>query len=90
VVMPNAFTPNGDGINDVIYPITLCDFTFESFSVYNRWGQRVFFTNTYMNGWDGTFNGVQQPLDVYAYFVTGHVTGTNKQILRKGNITLIR
>ncbi|HVX00976.1 MAG TPA: gliding motility-associated C-terminal domain-containing protein [Candidatus Babeliaceae bacterium] len=90
VVMPNAFTPNGDGKNDVIYPITYCDFTFESFSIYNRWGQRVFFTNKYMDGWDGTFNGVPQPLDVYVYYVTGHVTGTTKQVLHKGNITLIR
>ena len=89
VFMPNAFTPNGDGNNDKIYPIIYCDFNFEGFYVYNRWGQQVFYTPTYRSPWDGTFNGTPCELGVYFYFVKGHKDNGEKVIV-KGNITLIR
>ncbi|MGN6567139.1 MAG: T9SS type B sorting domain-containing protein, partial [Flavipsychrobacter sp.] len=87
--MPNAFTPDGDGINDIIYPTPYCDFIFESFNVYNRYGNLMFSTTKYRDGWDGKFNGQPQPTDVYVYYITGYRIDRTP-VLIKGNITLLR
>ncbi len=89
VFMPSAFTPNSDGKNDIIYPIIACDFIFESFHVYNRWGQEVFMTKTYMQGWDGRFKGVPCEIGSYYYFIKGH-SHEGEDLLIKGDIALIR
>ena len=69
--MPNAFSPNGDGHNDTygpyISPALQGVYTIVSMTIYNRWGQLVFSSNT---PWDGTFNGVLQPADTYVYYIT--------------------
>lgn len=89
--IPTAFTPNGDGLNDVF---RLCNkMRYEqlvSFRVYNRWGQLVFEnTNDPEKGWDGTFNGVVQDMGVYNYIIIiGRPDGTNK--IFKGDVTLIK
>jgi gliding motility-associated-like protein len=92
--VPNAFTPNGDGLNDYISPIAF-GVTQIDFRIYNRWGQMVFRSNdpqiTYMQnkGWDGRFNGKPQEMDVYAY--TLHVVfNDGKEATKQGSITLIR
>ena len=87
--MPNAFSPNGDGHNDDIYPIIYCNYIIEHFSVFNRWGQQVFTTPVYMAAWDGKFNGIDQPIGSYFYYITGH-TETGKAISYKGDFTLVR
>ncbi|HXS35673.1 MAG TPA: PKD domain-containing protein [Flavipsychrobacter sp.] len=89
VFMPSAFTPNGDGKNDLVYPIIACDFVFESFHIYNRWGQEIFTTKTYMQGWDGRFKGVPCEIGSYYYFVKGH-SQEGEELLIKGDIALIR
>jgi len=89
VYMPNAFTPDGDGLNDIIFPTPYCDFIFGSFNVYNRYGNLMFSTTKYRDGWDGKFNGQPQPTDVYVYYITGFRIDRTP-VLIKGNITLLR
>lgn len=87
VGVPTAFSPNNDGINDVLF--VLGSISNLEFVVYNRWGQAVFQTNDRSIGWDGTFNG--QPLNpgVFAYRLSGKLPN-GETIQRKGNITLVR
>ena len=91
-VMPTAFTPNGDGLNDSYHPIfdLGCNITDYSFSIYNRWGQRVFYTQDPAAKWDGQLFGTQAELGVYMYYVK-YIAGTeSKQHLLKGDVTLVR
>nr|MCU0387385.1 gliding motility-associated C-terminal domain-containing protein [Chitinophagaceae bacterium] len=76
LLMPNAFSPNGDGLNDVYYPLTRGMRAIKKFVVYNRYGQLLhersnFPPNNKNYGWDGTFNGKRQPVGGYVYFVEG-------------------
>lgn len=89
--LPNAFTPNGDGRNDVFRIVFKGDMTLENFSVYNRYGQRVFNTIYIDKGWDGTYNGVAQDMDTYFYYVKA-ICGNkgDHEITLEGNVTLIR
>lgn len=87
--VPNAFTPNGDGINDVFRPILIGMKSLNYFKVYNRGGQLIFSTNVQNKGWDGTFKGKAQDAAVYVWIVEG-VDYLNKVIFRKGSVTLIR
>ncbi|PZF73214.1 hypothetical protein DN068_10110 [Taibaiella soli] len=89
--IPDAFTPNGDDHNDVFRVVFKGDMTLEEFSVYNRYGQRLFYTTNMKEGWDGTYNGVKQDLDVYYYLVRA-ICGNkgDHHIELKGDVTLIR
>lgn len=91
-MMPTAFSPNGDGLNDElkINMAVNCDASAFALSLYNRYGQRVFYSANYDKGWDGNFNG--RPEDVGVYFFELHFTGgKNKQhYYQKGDIILIR
>jgi gliding motility-associated-like protein len=89
VYIPNAFTPNGDGLNDDIKPMIFCDFVFEQFLVFDRWGENVFTSYRLDKGWDGTYKGSPAPLGVYHYFVKGRKSDGSPAML-KGNFTLIR
>ena len=84
----NIFTPNGDGNNDVLY--VRSQYVSEiSFTVYNRWGNRVFESSAPDTGWDGKTNGKECPAGVYFYVV--EVTFENGQRASKtGNVTLVR
>ncbi|PKP28106.1 MAG: hypothetical protein CVU02_02070, partial [Bacteroidetes bacterium HGW-Bacteroidetes-19] len=88
VFVPNAFTPNHDGLNDVlnVRSVILDDFTLK---IYNRLGELLFETNNFSKSWDGTYKGEDVPAGVYDYFLEG-VCNNHKKILKKGNITLIR
>ena len=87
--VPNAFTPNGDGINDVFRPIPIGMKSLKYFRVYNRDGQLIFSTSIQNKGWDGTFKGKRQDADVYVWIVEG-VDYLDKVIFQKGSVTLIR
>jgi gliding motility-associated-like protein len=89
IYVPNAFTPNGDGKNDVIKSIPIGIRSFKFFAVYNRWGQRVFYSNDPGKGWDGTLNGTPQPGDGYIWTVEG-TDNNGKTIRRQGSFLLIR
>lgn len=89
IFVPNAFTPNNDGHNDVFraLPVSIRDFKY--LTVFNRWGQRVFTTTNPGVGWDGTFNGTEMPVGTYVWMAAG-VDYTGKLIERKGTVILIR
>ncbi len=89
VTIPSAFTPNGDGLNDIFRPIGMKYQKLIEFSVYNRWGQQIFTTVDKAKGWDGSFSGVLQDLGVYQYvLIVAMADGENRVF--KGNVTLIR
>ena len=91
IFVPNAFTPNGDGENDVLFArSTVVDDTKEFiFRIFNRWGEKVFETNDISVGWDGTFKGKRLAPDVYDYYLEGFCID-NQSFLIQGNITLVR
>lgn len=88
VDLPNAFSP-GSAPNATFKILRRGDATLKNFSIYNRWGQKVFETADIDKGWDGTYNGEIQPMGVYIYSVEG-VTPTGRKFTKQGNVTLIR
>lgn len=99
VMVYNAFTPNNDGINDTFGPINIEDYPGSKFSIFNRWGQRVFHSEGSTNNdyrWDGRFQGQPQPSDVYTWTV--ELTACPDNIfsagfgdgISHGTVTLIR
>ncbi|RZK41935.1 MAG: gliding motility-associated C-terminal domain-containing protein [Pedobacter sp.] len=86
--IPNTFTPNGDGRNDVFFAYGTSVNKFKM-RVYNQWGQHMFESNNITTGWDGTFRGGLQPTGVYVYMIeVTFSTGKTKQM--KGSVTLLR
>jgi len=88
IFVPNTFTPNGDGRNDLLkvygnYMASL------EFRICNQWGQLIFYTNDLAKGWDGTHKGVAQPIGVYAYTLKV-VLQDNTVKVKTGSINLIR
>jgi gliding motility-associated-like protein len=94
VFLPNTFSPNGDGANDVFYPRGTGLYNIRSMRIFNRWGEPVFEAanfqaNDASKGWNGSFKNKPAPNDVYVYFV--EVICENNAILTySGNIALIR
>lgn len=90
--LPNSFTPNFDGQNDKFAPIINVPISKYQLSVFNRWGQRVFRTNNYDEGWDGSFqnNGKELPTGVYFYRLIYTCDRADKQEIKQGDVTLIR
>lgn len=93
--LPNAFTPDGNGINDVFYVRgNPSNTTIERFIIFNRWGNKVFEANNILpdditSGWNGTFKGKVDQLEVYGYEVVAKFANGEKRTL-KGNVTLIK
>ncbi|MDO6433208.1 gliding motility-associated C-terminal domain-containing protein [Flavitalea sp. BT771] len=87
--LPNAFSPNGDGHNDLFRIDTRSTLKLYEFSVYDRWGARVFTTTDPSKGWDGYFNGVPQKADIFVWFVRAWTPCTG-EIFKKGTVMLIR
>lgn len=89
--VPSAFTPNQDGINDVVFPDGWGIRKLIYFRIYNRWGQLIFETNEYRKGWDGTFEGVAQNMDTYIYQVEAATYLDSDPVKsQSGTIKLIR
>jgi gliding motility-associated-like protein len=89
LLLPTAFSPNQDGLND-IFRILNTNITLHGFSIYNRWGQQIFYTNRLNEGWDGTYLNQAQPIEVYTWVVDYTITKTGKQKAAKGNVSLVR
>ncbi|HVI46740.1 MAG TPA: gliding motility-associated C-terminal domain-containing protein [Chitinophaga sp.] len=88
IFIPNLFSPNGDGINDVEYVYGTAIAQLE-FRIYNQWGQLIFTSKDQRQGWDGTMGGQKQPVGVYVWIVRATMQdGT--VITKKGNVTLMR
>jgi gliding motility-associated-like protein len=89
IEIPNAFTPNGDGINDVFRPLYGSDISQVVFTIYNRWGQLLFQDKGTHSGWDGTFES--KPLESGAYvWEFSYKTSDNQIKILKGAVLLIR
>jgi gliding motility-associated-like protein len=89
VFVPTAFTPNNDGLNDVIRPIAVGIERIAYFRIFNRWGQMVFSTTADGHGWDGKIGGVLQATNTFVWMVSA-VDYLGKTFFKKGTVTLIR
>jgi gliding motility-associated-like protein len=87
--LPSAFTPNRDGLNDFLIPLGAGYSNVRFFRIFNRWGQLVFQTNRFDQGWDGTFNGSVAELGTY-FWVLGVTDRFGQEQMIKGDVTLIR
>ncbi len=88
VFIPTAFSPNGDGANDVLL-VRSNYITDLELIIYNRWGQEVFSSKDIKDGWDGRLKGEELSPDVYAYWLKAKC-GENDEIIKRGNISLLR
>lgn len=88
IYVPTAFTPNGDGLNDLLRAIPI-GLKFNFLKIFDRWGNQVFHTTDHRNGWDGTFNGKRMPSGTFAWTVSAS-TSDGKSIVRHGTLQLIR
>jgi gliding motility-associated-like protein len=90
IVVPDAFSPNGDEINEIFRVVTDQYFADIEMIIYNRWGDIIHRENGSQNhGWDGTFNGDVQPTEVYVYLIK-LLTFDDQEFILSGNVTLIR
>lgn len=89
IYVPTAFSPNGDGTNDILKPIALGIRSLTYFRIYNRFGQLIFFTNQINKGWDGRFKGNPQDPATFVWQAEA-ITWDGKIIRLKGSVVLIR
>ena len=89
IAVPTGFTPNGDGLNDYLYPLNAYKATNLLFKVYSRSGQLIFETKDWTKKWDGRFNGSPQPSGVYVWMLE-YTDERGKKISLKGTTALIR
>lgn len=88
VFFPTGFSPNGDGENEVLK--LEGNFIEEAYwAIYNRWGEKVFESNSPNEVWDGTFRGQSQPAETYGYYLRVRCVG-GEVLVKKGNVTLLR
>jgi len=90
IAVPTAFTPNGDGLNDFLYPINALKADDLEFKVFNRWGQLMFATRDWQRKWDGRVNGAAQAAGTYIWFLSFTHHDTGKKVFMKGVTILIR
>lgn len=88
--LPNAFSPNGDGKNEVFKALNITNQVLLEFSVYNRYGQRVFFTLQPGIGWDGAFAGRPCESDTYYYILRYRLPDSDTEYVLKGDVVLVR
>jgi gliding motility-associated-like protein len=87
--VPSGFTPNKDGKNDILRPITKGIKQLIHFNVFNRWGQLIYSTNRMGEGWDGTYKNELQPSGAYVYEAVG-IDYADKKVYTKGTSVIIR
>lgn len=91
IQVPNAFSPNNDGLNDYLKPFIYCNFNKFEIQIFNRFGQQVFYALNPDEKWDGNFNGKNCDIGVYHYFIKYQPKWNEfKEIVLKGAITLLR
>jgi gliding motility-associated-like protein len=90
IAVASAFTPNGDGLNDYLYPLNAYKATNLSFKVFNRFGQIIFQTTDWTKKWDGKINGIDQPAGTYVWTLDYTDSSTNAPVSLKGTVVLIR
>lgn len=90
IFVPNAFSPNNDGLNDVFKIEGASLLSSGKLSVYNQWGALLFQTNDMSKGWDGKVNGIPQPSGAYIYVLDAVLSNTAKAYRKKGIVALMR
>ncbi|MEO8820259.1 MAG: gliding motility-associated C-terminal domain-containing protein, partial [Ginsengibacter sp.] len=90
IAVPNAFTPNGDGLNDFLYPLNASKVDNLEFKVYNRLGQLVFETHDWTQKWDGTIKGEPQDAGVFVWILQYDLHDIGRHVFMKGSTVLIR
>ncbi len=93
--IPNTFTPNDDAVNDGFGPKTLCKFSTYKFTIFDRWGEKIFESDSPKKHWDGTLKGQPCKDDVYVYLIEGVKSGTGltreqKYMNSTGHVLLLR
>ena len=89
IFVPTGFTPNGDGLNDILRPILAGMQRLDYFRIYNRWGQVMYSTTREGQGWNGLFEGAKQPSGTFVYMAQA-LDYTGKKVFVKGTVVLIR
>ncbi len=91
IFVPNVFTPDGDGVNDIVVPVVegIEEENFE-FLVFNRWGQLIFQTSEQGKGWNGTFKGVKAKQDAYVWKVKGVRKDNGDRVEEIGHVSLLK
>lgn len=90
--MPDAFTPNGDGRDDIFGPVTKSQVNIKAFRIYNRWGQLIHNSTAY---WDGKFKGEEQPVGTFLYYIEVESVDPNNPTAtitktKEGSVVLLR
>jgi len=88
IYIPNSFSPNGDGINDIFRIPPGPSFTLQYFLIYDRYGNEIFRTTDINKGWDGTYKGAKSPNGTYTYLIKGYES--KRQILLNGTVLIVR
>jgi len=88
-IVPNAFTPNGDGLNDLFQFFTKGIQKITAVKVFDRWGELVYNGDGNETGWDGTYKGKDCQIETYVYLITG-ITYDGDVLNQKGSLTLLR
>jgi gliding motility-associated-like protein len=89
IYVPNAFTPNNDGFNDY-YHVIANNITDYKIFIYNRWGEEIFSSNSFLESWNGKFKGKECPVGVYFYIIYYKPAYSNSKKILKGSITLLK
>ncbi|MEP6713027.1 MAG: gliding motility-associated C-terminal domain-containing protein [Ferruginibacter sp.] len=87
--LPNAFSPNGDGLNDIFRAVPAGISNTQYFRIFNRLGEMVFETNQWLKGWDGTYRGKKQPIGAYIWMIKG-TDRNGKVVEEKGTVMLVQ
>lgn len=90
LLLPNAFTPNGDGLNDNFRPLHACDMESYSMTVFNRYGEKIYFSKDPLQGWDGTIKGSKLNMGNYVWMVNYTKPSTGQLIQKQGSVLLLR
>jgi gliding motility-associated-like protein len=88
--MPNAFTPNSDGLNDVFKPVFECSPKEYQLKIYDRYGSIVFESNQSNEGWNGKKRQNELPVGIYMWMIKYQHPGTKEMIRKTGIVTLLR
>ncbi|WP_460558869.1 T9SS type B sorting domain-containing protein [Ferruginibacter profundus] len=90
LLLPNAFTPNSDGVNDNFRPLHACDMQDYTMTILNRYGEKIYISKDPLEGWDGTLKGTLLNMGAYVWMVT-YTKTSNKQVIQKqGTVLLLR
>jgi gliding motility-associated-like protein len=89
IIVPTAFSPNGDGLNDHLQVLLIDMKSLSYFKIFNKWGQQIFETSDANNSWDGTMNGQPQDIGNYVWLAQG-IDNEGNVVNQHGQVVLIR